>query len=125
VFCVHIKNDGEQCQVKHMHGSEYCYWHDPSKALQRRQSASKGGKARHGRQIGQAGQDAIAPTPALVSQDITKLLWAEIAAVRSMERSLSRARTLAYLATALMKSYEVNDFAERLSTIEKQLVKAA
>lgn len=122
MFCTHIKADGEQCQVKAMHGSELCYWHDPSKAAQRQQSASKGGKARHGRQIGQAGQDVpAAPSRTLGTQDITSLLWQEIAVVRSMERSLSRARTLAYLASALMKSYEVNDLAARIEAIEQQL----
>jgi hypothetical protein len=30
IWCVGIKPDGEPCGARAMHGSDFCYWHDPA-----------------------------------------------------------------------------------------------
>lgn len=44
--CKFIKDDGEPCQTPVMEGSEYCFFHDPSKVVERLEAASRGGKSR-------------------------------------------------------------------------------
>jgi hypothetical protein len=42
--CPGTKRDGSRCTVSVEPPQEYCWWHDPQYAEQRRQAASKGGK---------------------------------------------------------------------------------
>lgn len=46
-----IKRDGTRCTVVVNGSQEHCYQHDPSKAEQRRRSASKAGRAKPSREI--------------------------------------------------------------------------
>ena len=46
--CKHIKDDGNQCQARKVHGSAYCFFHDPARAAERaaaRQAGGRKGKA--------------------------------------------------------------------------------
>ncbi len=42
--CMHVKADGERCRARAMNGSEFCYGHEPSKAIERREAAIKAGQ---------------------------------------------------------------------------------
>lgn len=44
--CAGYKRDGDQCTVTVNPPQTYCWWHDPGYAEERRQTASKGGRAR-------------------------------------------------------------------------------
>ena len=46
--CAGTKGDGSPCSLPPMTGSDFCSAHDPHRAEQRRESASKAGRARHG-----------------------------------------------------------------------------
>ena len=49
--CAGNKGDGSRCTTI-VHGEQqYCYWHDPGRAGERSRNASKGGKARAGREV--------------------------------------------------------------------------
>jgi hypothetical protein len=43
-LCSGIKADGSRCQAPAIHASAYCLSHDPAKAAERKQRASKGGR---------------------------------------------------------------------------------
>jgi hypothetical protein len=43
--CAGIKRDGGKCTATVELPNEYCWWHDPANAEQRKKAASKGGKA--------------------------------------------------------------------------------
>jgi hypothetical protein len=44
--CRGVKRDGSQCTATVNQSQTYCWWHDPSYAEARRQTASKGGRAK-------------------------------------------------------------------------------
>jgi hypothetical protein len=44
--CAGVKRNGSQCTVTVNPPQTYCWWHDPAHAEERRQTASKGGRAR-------------------------------------------------------------------------------
>lgn len=43
--CMHEKPDGQRCGGRAMKGSDYCYGHEPSKAIERREAAIKAGRS--------------------------------------------------------------------------------
>ncbi len=43
--CVHEKAGGQRCGGRAMRGSDYCYGHEPSKAIERREAAIRAGRA--------------------------------------------------------------------------------
>ncbi len=47
--CTGVKRDGSQCTITVNPPQTYCWWHDPTHAEERRQTASKGGRARASR----------------------------------------------------------------------------
>lgn len=44
--CAGSKRDGGQCTVTVSSQQSYCWWHNPAHAQERRQTASRGGKAK-------------------------------------------------------------------------------
>jgi predicted ATP-grasp superfamily ATP-dependent carboligase len=42
---MHEKPDGQRCGGRAMKGSDYCYGHEPSKAIERREAAIKAGRS--------------------------------------------------------------------------------
>ena len=49
--CAGTKRDGGRCTATVGPPQEYCWWHDPANADQRRRAASKGGKGTGGRDV--------------------------------------------------------------------------
>ena len=49
--CGHIKGTGQQCQAEAMRNSEFCFFHDPSKAQERASARKAGGIARARRAV--------------------------------------------------------------------------
>ncbi|HTC93664.1 MAG TPA: hypothetical protein VK699_09440 [Terriglobales bacterium] len=43
--CCHITTDGTQCKANPQSGSEYCFFHDPELAKERKAARRAGGKA--------------------------------------------------------------------------------
>lgn len=64
--CSATTKKGEQCKAYALADSDFCFTHDPAHAGERAQARSKGGRARHGRILGQTGD--IEPVT-LSSQD--------------------------------------------------------
>lgn len=115
-ICKAITRSGQSCRAYALAGSDYCFRHDPTKAAERQQASAKGGYARHGRQIGNVGP--AEPVTLTSVQDVVKLLESEVNAVLGLEVSLSRAQTIARLALAFVKCFEVSELQQRLAAIE-------
>ncbi len=49
--CAGTKRDGQRCTATVEPPNEYCWWHDPANAGQRKRAASKGGKGKPNREI--------------------------------------------------------------------------
>jgi len=49
--CAGTKRDGSQCTATVEPPQEYCWWHDPANAEERRTAASKAGKSRPNREL--------------------------------------------------------------------------
>lgn len=49
--CAGTKRDGGRCTATVDPPQEYCWWHDPANAEQRRRAASRGGKSTGGRDV--------------------------------------------------------------------------
>ena len=119
--CQATTKSGAPCQSYAGANSKWCFWHDPALAAQRAAARRKGGRARHARKLGTLGDpDAIeldAPGDwgaivALATKDTMRL-----------ENSVSRNRTLGYLAMTAARLFEAVELEARLSALEKLAAK--
>jgi hypothetical protein len=117
--CQAITQNGAPCQAYAGADSDYCFHHDPARVAERRQARSKGGRARHGRQVGPVGQaeplalDSMTDVAALLRQTINDTL--------RLENSLQRARTLGYLAGLFLKALDMAILEQRVLALERAL----
>lgn len=116
-LCKATTKDGEPCRCYAIEGGEFCYWHDPTKAAQRKEARAKGGRARHGRDLGSGGQER--PTVKIDSlADVITVLAGELADVLRLERSISRARAVGYLCSVLATIYKDSELEQRIAALE-------
>ena len=113
--CKAIKEDGSRCQAAPLQDSDFCLFHSPDHAKEAAEARRLGGlRRRKEKTVAGAydieGLDDVAK--------IRRLL--EIAALDtlSLENSVARSRTLAYLAQVALKTLEVGEFEARLEALE-------
>lgn len=122
--CKAVKADGSPCKARRVSGSDYCYYHDPKLAAKRNQSRSAGGLARHGRKIGTIAPEFDSDIKIDSLDDVKLLLAREIAHVLTLEKSLSRARTMGYLlniAAGIIKDSQMLELENRINDLENML----
>jgi len=112
--CRHIKADGRPCDALRLHGSEYCFFHDPAKAAERAAAQRSGG---------QNGRAAVLPadTPMLTvktASDVVGLLSETINQVRVGTLDARIGNCVGYLAGIVLKAVEQGDMEERLAALE-------
>jgi hypothetical protein len=114
--CIATTKDGTPCRAYALAGSDYCYQHDPDRAVERREARSRGGRARHGRHLVRQPD----PDPIRLDSlaDIVILLQRTIDDTVHLENSIQRARTIGYLASLLIKAWEVASLEQRIFAIE-------
>ena len=111
---------GSPCQAKAVHGSDFCYMHDPALAGERASARKRGGQARHGRAIRHLpGEPETWPVNTI--EDIRALLEWAIADLLTMERSIKRTIALASLIRAAVTVNEQTELAERIAALEERL----
>lgn len=117
--CKATNRRGEPCAAYACKDSDYCYWHDPDKAAERKAARRKGGLARHGRSIGVTGD----PEPVAISSvaDVVRLLEQAVNDVLRLENSIQRARAIGYLAGVIVKALELGELEERVAALEAAL----
>ena len=113
--CQAVKDDGSRCEAAPLTDREYCFWHDPGHAEEVVEAGRLGGlRRRKEHAVSGAydfnGLDSVS--------EVRRLL--EIAALDtlSLENSVARSRTLAYLAQVALRALEVGDLEERLKDLE-------
>jgi hypothetical protein len=113
--CRFVREDGSPCRSAPMKANDYCFWHSPAHAEEADEARRLGGLRRK-RERTVAGVFEFAGL-ATVS-DIRRLLEVATIDTLSLENSVARSRTLAYLAQTALKCLEVGELEERLSMLE-------
>jgi hypothetical protein len=112
--CQHVKDDGTICQAAKVHGSDYCFFHDPAKAGERAAARRTGGE--HGRM-------AVLPPDAphrrvATAAEVIDLLGETINHVRTGLLDPRVGNCVGYLAGVLLKAVEQGEVEERLAVLE-------
>jgi hypothetical protein len=113
--CAGSKSDGTKCQAVPNADSDFCYFHDPSKADERRQAQSLGGQRNRMKTL-----DPAAPSRRIQNQtDIVEHLYETI---YNVERGLLDPRVancVGFLVGQLSKALENRDLEERVKQLER------
>ena len=113
--CIGFKENGQPCHTPKLQEGDYCFWHSPAHADQVSEARRLGGLRRR-REV--AVSDAFGFAGLETMSDIHRLLEVAVVDTLGLENSISRARTLAYLATTAIKLLEVEGLEERLAALE-------
>jgi hypothetical protein len=112
--CAGLNSDGSPCNVAALPESDYCFFHDPTKAEERREAQSLGGRQNRMKTLETDAPDVKVET----CQDVVKLLSETINQVRKGEIDPRVANSVGYLANVLIKAFEQGDIEKRLAEIE-------
>ncbi len=114
-LCRATKDNGEPCRAAPLSGSDYCLMHSPEHADEVAEARRLGGLRRR-REVAVSGTYEFEGL-ASVAQ-IRRLVEVAVLDTLGLENSISRNRTLAYLAQAAVRLLEVGELAERMAAIE-------
>ena len=98
-----------------MHGASFCFWHNPETQQEASEARRLGGLRRR-REATVAGAYEFDGLASVV--DIRRLLEVAVADTLSLENSIARSRTLAYLAQVALRTLETGELEQRLASIE-------
>lgn len=112
--CSGSKPDGSKCAASAMEGSDFCFFHDPSKSEERLEAQSLGGR---GNRIKTLSEDT--PDVKITSgEDIVLLLSITISQARRGEIDLRTATVVGYLASIARAALEQSCVEKRLHDLE-------
>ena len=114
--CKANTTSGQPCQGYALVGSEYCFTHDPARAVERRQARVRGGLLRR-----TARSDASAPETIRTLEGVYSLLDYALAETIEQENSVNRSRVLIALAESYLKAISGQEIDERLTRLEQML----
>jgi len=114
--CRHIKPDRSRCRANVLHGSHYCFFHDPLSARARAAARKAGGLERSRRAA--VLPDGTPDRPLASAADVTGLLAETINQVRRGEIDPRISNAVGYLAGILLKAKERDDLEQRLARLE-------
>jgi hypothetical protein len=112
--CRAIKPDGTGCQAAILPGSEFCFFHDPARAVERRAAQSFGGSQNRIKTL-------AADTPDVKVEDcrdVVRLISETINQVRKGQVDPRIANAVGYLANVLIRAAEQGDMEGRLAEVE-------
>ena len=115
--CSGRARSGQPCRAAPME-SGLCFWHDPEHAQEAAEARRLGGLRRRKEGTVSGAYDFDGLDSVL---KIRRLLEIAVVDTLSQENSLSRSRTLAYLAQMALKALEAGEHEERLSALEAAL----
>lgn len=111
--------DGSSCQAAALTGSDFCFFHDPDRAADRREANAAGGRQGKMKTL-----DADAGDIRVEScQDVVKLLSDTINQVRKGDLDPRIANAIGYLANILIRAAEQGDHEKRLEDLEAAVLK--
>ncbi len=103
------------CQAAPLREGDHCFWHSPQHSEDVAEARRLGGLRRR-REVAVSGAYELAGLQSVA--DIRRLLEIAVLDTLGLENSISRARTLAYLAMTAIKLLEVGEFEQRLTSLE-------
>jgi hypothetical protein len=114
--CKATRADGQPCGMPPMAESEFCWAHDPANAEAAAEARRMGGlrRKREGTVTGAYNFGGLSNV-----HDIRRLIEIAVVDTLSIENSIQRSRTLAYLAQTGLKSLEVGEVQDRLQQLEE------
>lgn len=115
--CKAARQDGVVCQTAPLLGSDFCYFHDPAKADERRQAQSLGGRQHRIRTLNAATPDARMRD----CGDVVALISETINQVRKGTIDPRIANSVGYLANVLIKAFEQDELETRIERLETLL----
>lgn len=116
--CVFVKSGGGTCGAPPLQDADLCFWHHPDHTVEAAEARKIGGQRRR-RELVVGGAFDFEGLGSVGS--IRRLI--EVAAVDALglENSISRARTLAYLAQTAARLLETGELEDRLAALEHAL----
>ena len=116
--CRAIAAGGGQCRAAPLRESDWCLWHSPDHAAEVTEGRRLGGLRRR-REVAISGAYDFDGLESVTH--IRRLI--EVAALETLglENSLSRSRTLVYIAQVALKALEVGELEDRLAAVEATL----
>jgi len=115
--CKATRRDGAPCGG-YANGSGYCFAHDPNRAGAIAEARQRGGRARHGRRVGPVGEHD--PVTIGGPADLLGLLERAVNDALELENSISRARTLGYIAGVYATIWTGTELERRVAALEAQ-----
>ena len=116
--CQHRMEDGSLCRAAPLRDSDFCLFHSPEHEAEVSEARRLGGLRRR-REVAVAGAYDFAGLGSV--DDIRRLLEVAVLDTLSLDNSLARSRTLAYLAQTALKALQLGDVEERLASLEAAL----
>lgn len=114
--CKQRKDDGQPCRAPPLQDGDFCLFHSPDHAKETAEARRLGGLRRRREKTVSGAYDFQGLGD--VGQ-VRRLLEIAVLDTLSLENSVARSRTLAYLAQVALKALEVGDFEERLEALER------
>jgi hypothetical protein len=114
--CKALKEDGSRCQAAPLLDGDFCLMHSPEHAEEMAEARRLGGLRRRREKAVSGAYDFEGLVD--VGQ-VRRLLEIAVLDTLSLENSVARSRTLAYLAQVALKALEVGEFEQRLDALER------
>jgi len=114
--CKAIKEDGSRCRAAPLQGSDFCLFHSPDHAKEAAEARRLGGLRRKRESTLSSAYDFEGLADVV---QVRRLLEIAVLDTLSLENSVARSRTLAYLAQVALKALEVGELAERIEALER------
>ncbi len=116
--CKFAKASGEQCGSPPLRDGDFCLWHDPDHAEEVTEARKIGGSRRKRERTVAAAYDF----EGLASTDsIRRLVEIAVVDTLSLDNSVNRNRTLAYLAQSAIKLLDHGEHEDRIQRLEDAL----
>jgi hypothetical protein len=112
--CKAMKESGEECRTSALPQSGFCYFHDPAKAVERREAQALGGRQNRIRAL-----DAATPDVKVEDcGDVVALISETINQVRKGVIDPRVANSVGYLANVLINAFERDELETRIEKLE-------
>jgi hypothetical protein len=116
--CTATKQNGERCASAPMKDADLCFWHSPDHADEAKEARRLGGLRRR-REATVSGAYDFEGLETVAA--IRRLLEVAVVDTLSLENSIARARTLAYLGLTATRLLETDELEARVAQLEAAL----
>ena len=114
--CAFVLGSGETCRMHPLQNSEFCWAHSPDRKKDVQETRRLGGLQRK-RESTISGAYQFESLNSV--EGIRRIVLIAVLDALSMDNSMSRARTLAYLAQVALRMLEVGEIEERVAALEE------